>query len=172
MKKGNYTVLVALFALLVLCPVKSMAQNIPPIADAGSSRYAAQDPVVLDGTGSFDPDNSGLLSYTWRQIAGPPVVIIDANTATPTISGFVQTNEIQECEFELVVNDGELTSLPDTVKTIIVPDFGTSTLQQENPPFDSNKPTVIYCVGGNATCEKGTGGEVLGTVRLGPKKQT
>jgi parallel beta-helix repeat protein len=165
MKKGNYTVLVVLFTLLVLCPVKSMAQNIPPIADAGLSRYTAQDLIVLDGTGSYDPDNSGLLSYIWRQIAGPSVVIIDANTATPTIGGsmqpgtgrdktpklvgFTQTDAIQECEFELEVSDGELTSLPDTVKVIIVPDFGADTLRLENPPFDREKPTVIHFGGGN-----------------------
>ncbi len=144
MKKERSTILFALVAQFVLlCPVKSIAQNIPPIVDAGSSRYAAQDPVILNGTGSYDPDNSGILSYTWRQISGPSVVISDANTVTPTISGFVQTDEIQECEFELVVSDGEMTSLPDTVKFIIVPDFGIDKLIHLNPPFDPDKPTLI-----------------------------
>ena len=155
MTKERYSVLIALFALLVLYPAKSTAQNMPPIADAGLPRYAATDPVVLDGTGSYDPDGSGPLSYAWRQIGGPSVVITDASTAKPTISGFVQTNEIQECEFELVVSDGELTSLPDTVKVIIVPAFSASTLRQENPPFDRNKPTIIYFAGG--TCSRGGG---------------
>ncbi len=154
MTKGKYTALVVLFTLCVLCPVKSMAQNIPPVADAGLPRYAAQDPVVLDGTGSFDPDNSGPLSYTWWQISGPSVVITDANTATPTISGFVQTDEIQECEFELLVSDGELTSPPDTVKVIIVTAFGANTLQQLNPPFDPNKPTIVG-FGGGYDCDHG-----------------
>jgi hypothetical protein len=164
MTEKRYSVLIALFVLLVLYPAKSMAQNIPPIAVAGSSRYADPDPVVLDGTGSYDPDNSGLLSYTWRQTTGPPVDIGNANTATPTIGmqtgpvgrdglptigAFLQTDEIQECDFELVVSDGELTSPPDTVKVIIVPDFGASTLEQENPPFDADKPTIIYFGGGN-----------------------
>jgi len=108
------------------------------VADAGSARYAAADPVLLDGTGSYDPDNSGTLSYAWEQIGGPPVIIIDANTPTPIIAGsmvptsgrdstpkpagFLQTDEIQECEFELVVTDGESASLPDSVQVIIVPD--------------------------------------------------
>ena len=155
MKKERSTVLFALFALFVLSPAKSMAQNIAPIADAGSSRYAAQDPVILDGTGSFDPDDSGHLSCVWRQIAGPSVVINDADTSTPTISGFIQTEAIQECEFELLGSDGELTSLPDTVKVIIVPDFGDDTLLQRNPPFDCNKPTLIYFGGGG--CSSGGG---------------
>jgi hypothetical protein len=77
-----------------------------PVADAGSSRYAAEDPVQLDGAGSYDPDDSGTLSYAWRQVSGPSAVVSDGNTATPTISGFVQTSQIQECEFELVVSDG------------------------------------------------------------------
>jgi hypothetical protein len=125
-----------------------------PIADAGLPRYAAQDPVVLDGTGSYDPDDSGTLIYTWRQTSGPSVEISDANTAAPTVSGFVQTDEIQECEFELVVSDGELTSLPDTVKVIIVPDFGQNFVRHVNPPFDPNIPTLIFfgpgdCINGN-----------------------
>jgi hypothetical protein len=142
-------------ALFALSPVRAQFQDDRPVSDAGSSRYAATDPVQLDGTGSYDPDDSGLLSYEWRQISGPSVVITDANTATPTISGFIQTDEIQECEFELVVSDGELTSLPDIVKVTIVQDFGAVTLRQEIPPFDPNKPTLIYFGGGN--CDTGRG---------------
>ena len=157
--------MIALVALFALRPVKAQAQNVRPIADAGLSRYAGPEPVVLDGTGSYDPDNSGTLSCTWRQISGPSVVIIDSKTATPTVAGslqpdtskdptptpqgFTQTNEIQECEFELLVNDGDLTSLSDTTKVFIVPDFGTTTLVQENPPFDPTRPLVIYFGGGD-----------------------
>ncbi|MHC4120694.1 MAG: PKD domain-containing protein [Planctomycetota bacterium] len=129
-----------------ICSDSTVAE---PIADAGLPRYAAQDAVVLDGMGSYDPDNSVTLSYMWRQISGPAVVVADANTATPAISGFVQTNEIQECEFELVVSDGELTSLPDTVKVIIVPDFGENMLRHVNPPFNPSKPTFIFFGGGD-----------------------
>ncbi len=123
--------------------------NEPPVAEAGLPRYAATDPVQLDGSGSYDADSSGSLGYAWTQISGPPVVTTGANTATPTISGFVQTNGIQECEFELVVHDGQLPSPPDTVKVIIVPDFGPVTLELQNPPFDTDKPTVFYPSGGD-----------------------
>ena len=88
--------------------------NQTPVADAGLPRYAGADAVILDGTGSYDPDNSGLLLYAWQQISGPSVEISDADSATPTISGIIQTDEIQECEFELVVWDSESTSLPDS----------------------------------------------------------
>ena len=86
-------VLVGFIATMILDngSAKAATINQAPVADAGLSRYVARDPAVLDGTGSFDPDSSGPLTYTWRQIAGSTVVIDDANTAKPTISGFVQT---------------------------------------------------------------------------------
>jgi len=129
--------------------------NIGPVADAGLPRYAVQDPVVLDGTGSYDPDDSGTLNYTWRQISGPSVEISEADTSSPTISGFVQTDEIQECEFELVVSDGELTSLPDSVRVVIVPDFEANVLTLQNDSFDPKKPTMVFFGGGD--CITGTG---------------
>jgi len=125
------------------------SEGLQPIADAGSSRYVAQDPVVLEGTGSYYPGNSGPLNYTWHQISGPSVVISDANTVSPTISGFVQTDEIQECEFELVVSDSEMTSLPSMVKIIIVPSFGEIKIVLANESFDPDKPTIIYFGGGD-----------------------
>ncbi len=159
--------LVLLFFLICFVQpvIANESEGIRPVADAGSSRYVAQDPIVLDGTGSFDPDNSGLLSYTWRQITGPSVVTIDANTATPTVGGsmqpgtgrdptpilggFTQTDVIQECEFELVVSDGEYESLPSIVKVIIVPYFSGINMVLENEFFDPNKPTIIYFGGGD-----------------------
>lgn len=158
-------ILAQLIIVVSSAPITLRGDEVPPVADAGSLRYAANEPVVLDGTRSYDPDNSGPLGYTWRQIAGPQAIIIDVDTATPTIAesmkvgagrdrtprpvGFTQTDEIQECEFELIVSDGEFTSMPDTVKIIIVPDFGKDTLYLENPPFDPDKPTLIYFGGGN-----------------------
>lgn len=123
--------------------------NHAPVANAGSSRYAAQDPVVLDGTGSFDGDGYGELTYQWQQTSGPPVDISGGSTATPTISGFVQTNGVQRCEFELTVSDGDLVSEPDTMEVIIVPYFGDKYLSQANPPFDPNKPTILAFGGGD-----------------------
>jgi hypothetical protein len=150
--------LISIVLVLTSCMVVEVANaadtNQAPIADAGLARYAAQDPIVLNGTGSYDPDNSGTLSYTWRQISGLSTIINDANMATPTISGFVQTEDIQECEFELVVSDGELTSLSDTVKVTIVPDFGIATPFLENPPFEPEKPTLMFFGGGD--CILGT----------------
>jgi hypothetical protein len=150
MKKRLLSVLVLGLGLAAQVANAATA-NRTPVANAGPSRYAAEGPVQLDGKGSYDPDDSGPLGYAWRQTSGPSLAIADADTATPTISGFIQTDAIQECEFELTVSDGELTSEPDVVEVIIVPDFGVSTLVLENPPFDTDRPTVIYFGGGDCT---------------------
>ena len=135
----------------------SKREGIRPIADAGLSQYAATEPVKLDGSKSYDPDNSGILSYNWRQTGGPQLVMTDANSASPMISGFLQTDEIQTCEFELVVSDGALMSLPDTVEVFLVPILNEVTMVLENPAFDPEKPTIFYFGGGD--CKVGWPGQ-------------
>ena len=71
---------VALLILMVDSGGHSAAANEPPVAEAGLPRYAAKDPVRLDGSGSYDPDNSGPLSYAWTQVSGPPLVITDTTS--------------------------------------------------------------------------------------------
>jgi parallel beta-helix repeat protein len=61
--------------------------------------------------------------------------------------------------FELIVSDGEYESMADTVKVVIVPDFGVNTAELVNSEFDPNKPTFIFFTGGS-TCADG-GGDVI-----------
>ncbi|MBN2180907.1 MAG: right-handed parallel beta-helix repeat-containing protein, partial [Sedimentisphaerales bacterium] len=127
-----------------------------PVADAGLPVvYTDGDAVTLDGTKSYDPDNSGELLYIWEQISGPPVVITDSNTPTPEISGIVQTDALQICEFQLLVYDGQYVSLPDIAEVRIFPFFSGISYRLENNSFDPNKPTFIYFGGGD--CINGSG---------------
>ena len=80
--------------------------NHAPVANAGLSNYVAAGNFTLDGTGSYDPDGAGVLTYHWRQLSGPTVTITGADTPTPLVSGLVPKTVIQKCVFELVVNDG------------------------------------------------------------------
>jgi parallel beta-helix repeat protein len=126
-----------------------------PVADAGLPVYSIGETVTLDGTKSYDPDSSGDLLYYWQQVSGPPVVMTDSNTPVPSISGFIQTNLLQICEFQLVVYDGQYESLPDTVELRIVPTFGSNIMRLENTSYDPDKPTVIFFGGGD--CVNGSG---------------
>jgi hypothetical protein len=127
-----------------------------PVARAGLPAYATTDPVALDGSASADPDASGPLVYSWRQISGPTLIISEGDTPKPTISGFARGALPQRCKFELVVNDGQLDSFPAFVDVVVLPVTVGSTLRQENPPFDPNKPTVVFFGGGD--CITGGGG--------------
>ena len=48
----------------------------------GRRRPRAHEDIVLDGSGSFDPEGEEL-AYRWRQVAGPVVELRDANTPWP-----------------------------------------------------------------------------------------
>jgi hypothetical protein len=62
------------------------AANRPPVAAAGTVGPANEGSLVtLNGGDSFDPDNDPL-TFTWAQLAGPPVTLAEADTATPTFT--------------------------------------------------------------------------------------
>jgi hypothetical protein len=126
-----------------------------PVANAGLSRYVDSASITLDGTGSYDPDGVGALTYQWKQVSGPAITMTGTNTAAPLISGFKQNAAIQKCVFQLVVSDGTLSSQPSTVTVTIVPTFGTNAIYLENPPFDPTRPTILAFDGGNCTTGNG-----------------
>ncbi|MFA6451056.1 MAG: PKD domain-containing protein, partial [bacterium] len=89
----------------------SIRVNKRPDADAGANLTAQTGlPVTLDGSGSSDADGDPL-TYSWTQIAGPAVAISNptavTTTFTPSVPGIYT--------FQLIVNDGYVDSLPDTV---------------------------------------------------------
>jgi len=88
--------------------------NQGPIASAGPDRtgVAPGDQVVLDGTGSSDPEGDSIVIYRWTQLGGSPVVLANADTATPS---FVAENN-QTYVFQLIVEDSlGVASAPDIV---------------------------------------------------------
>ena len=70
----------------------SAVKKIDLKANAGQNQEVIEEATVtLDGTNSKIGDDSSRLSYSWKQIAGPKVMIVDANTAiasfeTPKVS--------------------------------------------------------------------------------------
>ncbi|MEM9102306.1 MAG: PKD domain-containing protein [Pseudomonadota bacterium] len=89
--------------------------NLPPVANAGETRIIDTEMTVyLDGSKSFDPEGE-TLDYRWKIISQPDgsnATLKDANTVSPEFIPEVAGDYVAQ----LIVNDGQLDSLPDTVK--------------------------------------------------------
>ena len=100
----------------VLVP-HALAAGVAPTAEAGLGVLAyVGDTVVLNGTGSSDPEADNL-TYVWTQVQGADLEIEGGDSAEPT---FVIAAP-GAYGFSLVVNDGTADSLPDDV-VFFVPD--------------------------------------------------
>ena len=88
--------------------------NVAPVADVGPNRaIAVGNTAVLDGTDSFDADGNQI-SYAWALVSSPvgSAATLDDPTASRP-SFFVDS--AGDYQFELVVQDGFLSSTPATV---------------------------------------------------------
>jgi len=89
--------------------------NEPPIADAGPDQIKTiGDTVNLDGLGSSDPEMSPL-TYSWSFTSipvGSSATLSDPNIVNPTFVADLAGNYV----LDLVVNDGNANSPPDSVK--------------------------------------------------------
>jgi beta propeller repeat protein len=93
--------------------------NRKPIAEAGANQACRPgQTVTLDGSGSYDLDQGDTItSYSWTQVSGTNVVLIEANTKKPHFTSPGWGNYV----FELVVSDGQAQSLPDRVTVCCTP---------------------------------------------------
>lgn len=102
------------------------AENRSPVADAGTEQWvnvAVTKTITLDGRRSYDPDGNvdgNPLTFTWSQVAGPAVVLLHANSATPS---FVATplTSATTLRFQLVVSDGTLSSTSAEITATLLP---------------------------------------------------
>jgi len=79
--------------------------NDPPRADAGGFQSVTEgDRVVLDGSGSTDPDD-GISSYQWRLISGPAVALENSTSAKAGFEAPAVGADATELVFELKVSD-------------------------------------------------------------------
>lgn len=89
--------------------------NNGPVADAGPDQSVPVGAsVMLDGTGSTDPDND-VLNYTWRFKSKPASSSASLASTSQGLAGFVADLEGNYL-VELIVDDGVSISSPNTVK--------------------------------------------------------
>jgi hypothetical protein len=119
--------------------------NQPPVANAGQDQTVAEGALVtLDGSGSNDPEGQPL-TYQWTQIAGTSVSLNLTNPLYPTFTTPSVSPGGEVLTFQLIVNDGQLTSSPDIVNISVtninhppVADAGVDQTVSEGSPVTLN----------------------------------
>ena len=81
------------------------AGNKPPIGYAGTDQTVNSNSVVyLDSSKSKDPDGDKIISYLWKQISGPAVIINNSNTTNPSFKS-PGVSADTDLKFSLTVKD-------------------------------------------------------------------
>ena len=124
-----------------------------PTANAGPDQTVSEgELVILDGSGSFDPE--GLpLAYAWTQTSGPSVALSGADTASPVFTAPDGLADHAVLRFALVVTDASnKTTTADDVRVLIqalrpqpvIPDDNPPSIPIDNPtPVPVPSPTPI-----------------------------
>jgi hypothetical protein len=87
----------------------------PPIANAGEDQTTfIEQPVLLDGSASFDPDGDPL-RYSWRAFDGGKL-----ENQQEKKTRFLEAPKTGTYRVALTVNDGQRDSRPDTVRVIVL----------------------------------------------------
>jgi hypothetical protein len=94
-------------------------QNLPPTADAGDNQSVFEDDrVILDGSGSVDPDD-GIKRYGWQQTGGTAVALSDTAAVRPVFTAPEVANDPISLTFRLTVEDYAGALDTDTVTVIV-----------------------------------------------------
>ncbi len=125
--------------------IKVKFVNKPPIADAGANQTVNENTTVtLDGKKSYDPDGGKIVSYFWKQTAGPLVNL--NSTRTPAIKFIPFVSADTSLTFSLYVedNDGNSVSSPGfvTINVKHIPGFNARPIVQDRTAATNQSQSV------------------------------
>jgi hypothetical protein len=95
----------ATWAPALLGPTLPQAPLVKPVANAGGDIrmiLADEQKIILDGTGSYNPNDKGTISYSWKQLEGETVTLENDDTDMPSFTA-VPSDKAQNFRFELTV---------------------------------------------------------------------
>ncbi|NNE59135.1 MAG: DUF11 domain-containing protein [Hellea sp.] len=135
--------------------------NEAPVADAGIDQTGIIDAtiVTLDGTGSSDPDGDSL-TFAWTQTSGPSVTLSSSASNSPTFTAPALT-ATTTLTFSLIVNDGQVDSVADTVDIEILENMAPTVVISGVPDTSNSAFTATFTFSEDVT------GFVLGDIVLG-----
>jgi len=148
--------------------LKSIGENQAPTANAGEDKlFSLGTTVTLSGIESSDPEEDAL-THTWKLLSAP-------NESTATLNNSegetvqIKPDVIGEYSIELIVNDGEFDSAPDTITIQIT----TEAVANNAPTANAgNEQTVLesteVTLNGNGFDSDGSVDSFLWTQISGP----
>lgn len=123
--------------------------NNPPVANAGPDQVVTPSTlVILDGTGSYDPDTGpDPLTYKWTQLEGSPVILSDDTEIQPT---FTTPENSGTLIFTLSVDDGKGESSDSITVIVGIPPDIEITSPSDGETLYSSPVTVIGTIDDNS----------------------
>lgn len=124
--------------------------NQPPTASAGVDQHITlpQDSVLLDGTGSADPDGR-IAAFRWTKLSGPLSSSISYADSPKTLVNAMTAGVYQ---FELSVTDDGGLSAADTVRVVV-----ENLIAANHAPIANAGPDQVLFLPTNATTLNGAG---------------
>jgi hypothetical protein len=130
--------------VVLLLPALALAQNNPPVADAGEDQTVFLGVVAqLDGGGSFDPDDDPIAVWMWGFDSIPAGSGATIDNRFSRIPSF-QPDKVGEYILSLIVNDGFDWSIPDTVTVTVIENHPPVAVATAHPTTGNVPLTVEF----------------------------